>query len=170
MKTVARDFVSTHAEMFGIKRICRVLEVSRSGYYRWIAGAEARAGRQSEEDVLVAEIREIHAEHRGNHGALRVYAELRGFGHTINRKRVARLMRKHGIVGRHLRRKKRNHDRGPHRVVSPRETVTAPGATVGLGGLLPLPFTAPPDWLSRHPAVAAVFQAVQCSRSGCHGM
>lgn len=39
--------------------------------------------------------------------ALRVHAELRGFGHTVNRKRVARLMRKHGIVGRHLRKKKR---------------------------------------------------------------
>ncbi|WP_413751948.1 IS3 family transposase [Streptomyces sp. R-74717] len=107
VKTAAWDFVSTHAEMFGIKRICRVLEVSRSGYYRWITGAEARAGRQFEEDALVEEIREIHAEHRGNYGALRVHAELRGFGHTVNHKRVARLMRKHGIVGRHLRKKKR---------------------------------------------------------------
>ncbi|MEU1536499.1 IS3 family transposase, partial [Streptomyces fagopyri] len=107
VKTAAWDFVSAHAEGFGIKRICRVLEVSRSGYYRWIAGAEARAGRQAAEDVLVEEIREIHAEHRGNYGALRVHAELRGFGHTVNRKRVARLMRKHGIVGRHLRKKKR---------------------------------------------------------------
>ena len=57
--------------------------------------------------MLVAEIREIHAEHRGNHGALRVHAELCGFGHTVNRKRVARLMREHGIVGRHLRKKNR---------------------------------------------------------------
>ncbi|MGW3723375.1 IS3 family transposase [Streptomyces sp. NPDC005133] len=86
---------------------CRVLEVSRSGYYRWIVGAEARTGRQFEEDALVEEIREIHAEHRGNYGALRVHAELRGFGHTVNRKRVARLMRKHHIVGRHLRKRKR---------------------------------------------------------------
>jgi transposase InsO family protein len=107
VKTAAWDFVSAHAEMFGVKRICRVLEVSRSGYYRWIAGAEARAVRQAAEDTLVAEIREIHAEHRGNYGALRVHAELRGFGHTVNRKRVARLMRKHDIVGRHLRKKKR---------------------------------------------------------------
>ncbi|WP_406000254.1 hypothetical protein [Streptomyces sp. NBC_00829] len=39
MKTAAWDFVSTHAETFGIKRICQVLEVSRSGYYRWITSA-----------------------------------------------------------------------------------------------------------------------------------
>ncbi|MGW6262432.1 IS3 family transposase [Streptomyces sp. NPDC055085] len=107
MKTAAWDFVCAHAENFGIKRICRVLEVSRSGYYLWIAGAEAWAGRQAAEDVLVEEICEIHAEHRGNYGALRVHAELRGFGHTANRKRVAKLMRKHGIVGGHLRKKKR---------------------------------------------------------------
>ncbi len=107
MKTAAWVFVSAHAEMFGVKRICRVLEVSRSGYYRWIAGAQARAERQEAEDALVEEIRKIHAEHLGNYGALRVHAELRGFGHTVNRKRVARLMRKHGIVGRHLRKKKR---------------------------------------------------------------
>ena len=67
MKTAAWDFVSAHAEMFGVKRICRVLEVSRSGYYRWIAGAGARVERQGAEDALVEEIREIHAEHRGNH-------------------------------------------------------------------------------------------------------
>ncbi|MCX4677410.1 IS3 family transposase [Streptomyces sp. NBC_01433] len=56
---------------------------------------------------MVEEIREIHAEHLGSYGALRVRAELRGFGHTVNRKRVARLMRKHGIIGRHLRKEKR---------------------------------------------------------------
>ncbi|MFJ7209796.1 IS3 family transposase [Streptomyces sp. NPDC098789] len=107
VKTPAWGFVSAHAEKFGIKRIGRVLEVSRSGYYRWIVGAEARAERRAADDALVAEIREIHAEHRGNYGALRIHAELRGFGHTVNRKRVACLMRKHHIVGRHLRKKKR---------------------------------------------------------------
>lgn len=108
MNTAAWDFVSAHAEMFGVKRICPVLEVPRSGYYRWIADAEARAVRQTAEDTLVAEIHEIHAEHCGNYGALRgVHAELRGFAHTVNRKRVAQLIRKHDIVGRHLRKKKR---------------------------------------------------------------
>ncbi|MGW1886140.1 hypothetical protein [Streptomyces sp. NPDC001970] len=82
MRTAAWAFVSAHAEMFGIKRVCRVLEVSRSGYYRWIAGAKARAERQAADDVLVAEIHEIHAEYRRNYGALRVHAELRGFARS----------------------------------------------------------------------------------------
>ncbi|MEU9256697.1 IS3 family transposase [Streptomyces sp. NPDC048270] len=62
--------------------ICRVREVSHSGYYRWITSAQARA---AAEDALVEEIRAVHAGHRGNYGALRVHAELRGVGHTINR-------------------------------------------------------------------------------------
>ncbi|MET8419565.1 IS3 family transposase [Streptomyces sp. NPDC005134] len=107
VKTRRWDFVSTYAETFGIQRICRVLQVSRSGYYRWIAGAEARQERQAADDALTAEIREIHTEHKGTYGIRRIHAELRGFGHTVNRKRVERLMRVNKIEGRHLRRRRR---------------------------------------------------------------
>lgn len=101
------DFISLHCADFGVQRICRVLGVSRSGYYRWTAGAVARAERRADDDALVAEIRQIYAEHRGTYGVRRVHAELRGFGHTVNRKRIERLMRREGIKGRHLRRRKR---------------------------------------------------------------
>jgi transposase InsO family protein len=107
VKTLRWDFISAHAKAFGIQRLCRALQVSRSGYYRWIAGADARATRQAAEDALVEEIREIHTDHQGTYGALRVHAELRGFGHSVNRKRVTRLMRLHNIIGLHLRRTKR---------------------------------------------------------------
>jgi transposase InsO family protein len=107
VKTRRWDFVSAHAKTFGVQRICRVLQVSRSGYYRWLAGAKAREERQAAEDELVAEIREIHTAHKGTYGVRRVHAELRGFGHTVNRKRIERLMRLNGIEGRHLRRRKR---------------------------------------------------------------
>ncbi|GAU71541.1 hypothetical protein SSP35_47_00030 [Streptomyces sp. NBRC 110611] len=62
------DFTSLHRGEFGVQRICRVPEVSRSGFYRWIAGAKARAGRQAAADALVAEIREIHTQHRETTG------------------------------------------------------------------------------------------------------
>ncbi|MFD5110228.1 IS3 family transposase [Streptomyces cinereoruber] len=101
------DFISAHRADFGVQRICRVLGVSRSGYYRWNAGAPARDERRAADDALVAKIREIHADHRGTYGVRRVHAELRGFGRTVNRKRVERLMRREGIEGRHLRRRKR---------------------------------------------------------------
>ncbi|GAA5707594.1 hypothetical protein AQJ43_37860 [Streptomyces avermitilis] len=92
MKTRRWDFVSAHAEVFGVQRICRVLRVSRSGYYRWLAGAKTRQERQAADNALLVEIREIHTEHKGTYGVRRIHAELRGFGHTVNRKRVERLM------------------------------------------------------------------------------
>ncbi|GAA1040142.1 hypothetical protein GCM10009566_28920 [Streptomyces murinus] len=101
------DFISDNRADFGVKRLCRVLDVSRSGYYRHQATAPACAVRKTEEERTVAEIRKIHAEHRGAYGAPRVHAELRARGRRVNRKRVTRLMRVNHIVGRHLRRKKR---------------------------------------------------------------
>lgn len=107
MKTRRWDFISDHRADFGVKRLCRVLGVSRSGYYRHQATEEARAGRQAREAAAVAEIRAIHAEHQGAYSAPRVHAELRARGRKINRKRVTRLMRVHHIIGRHLRRTRR---------------------------------------------------------------
>ncbi|MFJ5532664.1 IS3 family transposase [Streptomyces sp. NPDC093261] len=101
------DFVSDNRADFGVKRICQVLGVSRSGYYRHQATTQTRAARQAEQAAAVAEIREIHAEHHGAYGAPRIHAELRSRGRKINRKRVTRLMRINQIVGRHLRRTKR---------------------------------------------------------------
>ncbi|CCK24606.1 hypothetical protein BN159_0227 [Streptomyces davaonensis JCM 4913] len=107
MKTCRWDFISENRAGFGVQRICRVLQVSRSGYYQWLAGAKARTVRQAAEDELVAEIREVHTAHKGTYGVRRVHAELRGFGHIVNRKRVERLMRINRIEGRYLRRRKR---------------------------------------------------------------
>lgn len=101
------DFISAHRADFGVKRLCRVLQVSRSGFYRHLASAGARTVRRRAEEDLVGEIREIHAGHKGTYRVRRVHAELRGFGHTVNRKRVERLMRVNAIEGRHLRRRKR---------------------------------------------------------------
>ncbi|MFC9489263.1 IS3 family transposase [Streptomyces hydrogenans] len=101
------DFISDNRADFGVKRICRVLGVSRAGFYRHLATGQARAERQAEEKRTVAEIRAIHAEHDGAYGAPRVHAELRARGRLINRKRVTRLMQVNHIVGRHLRKKKR---------------------------------------------------------------
>ncbi|MFD7620589.1 IS3 family transposase [Streptomyces sp. NPDC059802] len=90
-----------------MKRICRVLGVSRSGYYQHRATADARAEQAVEEERTVSEIRQIHADHQGTYGTLRVHAEPRSRGRGINRKRVSRPMRINRIAGRHLRHKKR---------------------------------------------------------------
>jgi transposase InsO family protein len=101
------QFVDDHRGAFGVKRLCRMLHLSRSGFYRWLAGADARAGRVRADAELAERIGEIHAESEGTYGAPRVTAELRDAGVRVNHERVARVMRVRGIVGFHLRKKVR---------------------------------------------------------------
>ncbi|MFB4320726.1 IS3 family transposase [Actinomadura sp. 21ATH] len=101
------QFVDDHADAFGVKRLCRVLGVARSSFYRWRSGAAARAARARAETELVARIAVIHAEHDGTYGSPRITAELREQGLRVNHKRIERVMRVHGIAGLRLRRKMR---------------------------------------------------------------
>ncbi len=101
------QFVHDHRDAYEVKRLCQVLEVNRSSYYKWLGGAEARADRRREDQVLAERIRRIHADSGGAYGSPRVTAELRGNGERVNHKRVARVMRTHGIVGIRLRRRVR---------------------------------------------------------------
>jgi transposase InsO family protein len=101
------QFVADHRDAFGVKRLCRVLGISRSGFYRWLAAAPARAARAAAEAVLVEQIRAIHTEFDGTYGSPRVTAELREGGQRVNHKRIERVMRAHGIIGVHLRKKVR---------------------------------------------------------------
>ena len=82
---------------YPVRPLCRLLGVSPSGYYAWRRrGPSARAQANAR---LVARIREIHLASRGTYGAPNVHAELQETGWRVNHKRVARLMRQHGIVG-----------------------------------------------------------------------
>ena len=84
---------------------CRVLHVSTSGYYAWRDRPTSARERANLE--LVEVIRTIHADSRGTYGSPRVHAELRlGAPQlAVSRKRVERLMRAHGLVGVHRRRR-----------------------------------------------------------------
>ncbi|MCX4688596.1 IS3 family transposase [Kitasatospora purpeofusca] len=97
-------FISDHRTLYGVQRLCRALGVSASGFYQWIQAAPARAARKAAEDELAARIEEIHGETNGAYGVPRVTRELRERHGPVNHKRVARLMRERGLVGRHLRR------------------------------------------------------------------
>ena len=82
-----------HAERGSIPvaRACRVLRVSRSGYYQWLHAEPS--GRSIDDAVLTAEIKEVFHEHKGRYGAPRVRRALRRRGARPSKKRVARLMR-----------------------------------------------------------------------------
>ncbi len=82
--------------------MCRLLRVSRSGYYAW--RHRPASARDVANESLVSVIRDVHEHSRGTYGARRVHAELRlDYGLHVSRKRVARLMRLHGLSGVHRR-------------------------------------------------------------------
>lgn len=101
------QFVDDHRGAFSVKRLCQVLEVSRSGFYRWLRGAPARMERARSDARLARRIREIHKESDGTYGVPRITVELRDAGIEANHKRVARVMRRIGLQGVHLRKKVR---------------------------------------------------------------
>jgi transposase InsO family protein len=101
------QFVEDHRRAFGVKRLCQVLGLCRSAFYRWRAGAPARAARQRADQELLQKIRTIHTASQRTYGSPRITAELWDQGQRVNHKRVERLMRRHGIVGLHLRKKHR---------------------------------------------------------------
>ena len=82
---------------FPVHLMCRMLGVSRSGYYCWKMRPPSKRSR--EDAALIEKIREIHQRSRETYGSPRVHAELRVLGTRCSRKRVERLMRKSGLRG-----------------------------------------------------------------------
>ncbi len=101
------QFVDGHRDTYEVKRLCQVMDVNRSSYYKWLAGAEGRAARQHQDRVLAEEIRQVHGESGGAYGSPRITAELRETGRRVNEKRVARIMRTFSNAGIRLRRRVR---------------------------------------------------------------
>ena len=77
--------------------MARQLGVSRSGYYAWKTRKPSR--RAEQDTMLVRQIKLVHKQSRGTYGSPRVLDDLKEQGFEVGRRRVARLMREHGIVG-----------------------------------------------------------------------
>jgi len=95
--------VSENRAVHAIATMCRVLEVSPSGYYAWQSRSPSK--RAVKDAVLQADIEAIHRRSRATYGVPRVHAELRAEGTCVGRKRVARLMRRAGLEGASRRKK-----------------------------------------------------------------
>lgn len=85
-----------------VNRSCELLQVSRSAFYQW--HAHVPTARQVADDELGERIEAIHHRSRGTYGWPRVHRQLRDDGICVGAKRVARIMRQRGLVGRCKRR------------------------------------------------------------------
>lgn len=88
-------FIEDHREVFLVRVMCSVLQVSASGYYAWRGRPESARARANK--TLVEDIRRVHAGSRRRYGSPRVHASLRAEGKRVGCNRVARLMHEHGI-------------------------------------------------------------------------
>lgn len=80
---------------FPVEKMCKVLKVSKSGYYKWLKSKPPK--RFKENQVLLMKIREIHNKSKKTYGSPRITEELRKEFNKVSRPRVARLMQSSGI-------------------------------------------------------------------------
>ncbi len=96
------EFIANHSSALRVKKMCRALRVSRSGYYDW--RKRGLSQREQSNRRLLVKIKESHKGSRETYGSPRITVELRAKGETCNKKRVARLMRINGIAAKTKRR------------------------------------------------------------------
>ena len=96
-------WINTQRTEHGMDEMCRVLDVSESGYRAWKRGGKPERKRLTDSQMLTL-IQSIHAELKGAYGSPRMVKELRERGFPASKERVERLMRENGIRARHKRR------------------------------------------------------------------
>ena len=89
--------MKAHQAAHSITTLCRVLGVSASGYYAWVARRPSR--RATKDAELLEQIRAFHQASRGTYGTPRIHRDLRAAGVRVGRKRVARLLQQAGLRG-----------------------------------------------------------------------
>ena len=98
-------------DQHSVRMMCRLLRVSRSGYYDWCNRSESN--RRRRDRALMPLVRQVHLESRGVYGARKIHRELRAKGEACGRHKIARLMRQAGLKGCPKRRFRRMKDQPP---------------------------------------------------------
>ncbi len=90
-------FIEQHEGQFSVTALCRVMQVTRSGYYAWRKQMPGSGTRQKENAVLLPRIREFFERSDQTYGSPRILRDLRAEGFCCGRHRIARLMRQAGL-------------------------------------------------------------------------
>ncbi len=90
-------FIREHTGMFRVEGMCRVLTVSRTAYYRWLASPVSQ--HKIQDKIIKEQVVKIYNESRKTYGSPRIHRKLGKQGIHCGKKRVERLMRKAGIQG-----------------------------------------------------------------------
>jgi len=88
-------FISRQKKAFSVGRLCKLLKVSRSGYYDYMDRGGSQ--RPNDEMALITRAREIHRQNKGVYGSRRLSQALQSIGYPIGRYRAHSLMKKAGL-------------------------------------------------------------------------
>ena len=106
------QFIDDHRDEFPVTRMCKVLKVSRSGYYAW--RTRPVSAREMANRKLANKIEAVYNESDGTYGSPRIHSELNAQGVVCGKNRIARLMMLRGLCAKQHRRyratTKRNRD------------------------------------------------------------
>jgi putative transposase len=102
------QLIDAAKDEFPVQRLCKVLDVSPSGYFAWKSRPASQ--RQRDDLVLLAQVRSAFALSNETYGSPRMTHELQNQGLSVGRPRTARLMRENGLRARQPRRFKRTTD------------------------------------------------------------
>ena len=97
-------FIAEHRAQWPIRVMCRVLQVSPSGFYEWDGRNPSQ--RSADNEKLTGLIRQSFAASDRTYGSRRVWEDLREWGHCVSVNRVARLMAAAGLAARRKRRRR----------------------------------------------------------------
>lgn len=99
------ELIKAWAKENSVEWMCKTLGVSRSGYYAWVQRGNSGPTTRELRDIQLSEqIIEIFEESEERYGAPRIHAELVARGERVSKKRVARLMKQHGLRATPVRR------------------------------------------------------------------
>ena len=101
------EFVKANKNTFQVQDLCRMLGVSRSGYYDYLKRqTKVVTKHQEANNILTLKINSIYHEHNGRYGSPRIHATLKAEGESCSLGRVKRLMRKEGLAAKTIPKKK----------------------------------------------------------------
>ncbi len=111
------SFIEESRALWRLSVMCRVLAVSKSGYFAWRDGRDGP--RRSQDRALSVQIQAIHHQSRQTYGSPRIHHELKTQGHAVGKKRVERLMKTAGIAVLPLRRHVTTTDSNHNQPIAP---------------------------------------------------
>jgi putative transposase len=95
-------FIKDNSDKHEVRKMCRLLKVSTSGYYAWKTRPPSR--RALFDKYLLSQIRQIHTASRENYGSIKTWKALRAHGIGCGKHRISRIRRINGIQSRRRRR------------------------------------------------------------------